>query len=322
MSAEADKVYQDVIKLVSSDQLDSGKAIYNAIHTHLDRTWAECYRVLKPGGFICVNVGDIAKTVGDTFQLYTNHSRVIQAMEALGCQVLPSITWRTPSKMPTKFMGSGMLPGGAYATVEHEWILIFRKPGKRDYNKHEKETRSQSAIFWHERNTWYTDQWHDIEVDKQLPLPKKLENNRPLDIALRPILMHTMYGDTILDPFASWGKTSLAAMLSGRNSISIESNEKLIDHSLTVPTKRGTKDYFNETLDKRVLAHLGFIEEKDLLFFRYKNTKHGFPVKTQQERNLTLYPVKSISKLENIVTVKYRNYKSSEMEGLLSESRL
>jgi uncharacterized protein (DUF2345 family) len=29
-------------------------------------------------------------------------------------------------------MGSGMLPYGAYITLEHEWILIFRK-GKRVY---------------------------------------------------------------------------------------------------------------------------------------------------------------------------------------------
>jgi len=28
---------------------------------------------------------------------------------------------------PNKFMGSGMLPAGAYVTLEHEFILILRK---------------------------------------------------------------------------------------------------------------------------------------------------------------------------------------------------
>jgi len=44
-------------------------------------------------------------------------------------------------------MGSGMLPVGAYVTLEHEYILIFRKQ-KRDFLKsNEKENRLESAFF-------------------------------------------------------------------------------------------------------------------------------------------------------------------------------
>ena len=45
----------------------------------------------------------------------------------MGYQVLPDILWRKQSNKPNKFMGSGMLPPNAYVTLEHEYILIFRK---------------------------------------------------------------------------------------------------------------------------------------------------------------------------------------------------
>ncbi len=34
------------------------------------------------------------------------------------------------SNSPTKLLGSGMLPSNAYVTLEHEYILIFKKGGK------------------------------------------------------------------------------------------------------------------------------------------------------------------------------------------------
>lgn len=53
-------------------------------------------------------------------------------------------------------MGSGMLPCGAYVTLEHEWILIFRKGDKRIFKSaNEKLVRMKSSFFWEERNVWF-----------------------------------------------------------------------------------------------------------------------------------------------------------------------
>ena len=61
-------------------------------------------------------------------------------------------------------MGSGMLPVGAYVTLEHERILIFRKKQKRVFfSSQEKENRMQSAFFYPERNKWFSDVWGDIK---------------------------------------------------------------------------------------------------------------------------------------------------------------
>jgi len=63
-------------------------------------------------------VSDWTRTVDGSFRVFQNHSRVIDAFEGLGFEPLPEILWRKPINSGTKFMGSGMLPPNAYATLE------------------------------------------------------------------------------------------------------------------------------------------------------------------------------------------------------------
>ncbi|MCG8637698.1 MAG: site-specific DNA-methyltransferase, partial [Desulfobacterales bacterium] len=35
-----------------------GMAAFEAMHRVMDPVWEECFRVLKPGGFACINIGD------------------------------------------------------------------------------------------------------------------------------------------------------------------------------------------------------------------------------------------------------------------------
>jgi DNA modification methylase len=114
------------------DKKDGAKA-FELMHSLLDDVWGEISRVLMPGGFACINIGDATRTLNGEFQLYSNHSRIINTFNKLGLQNLPNIIWRKQTNAPNKFMGSGMMPSGAYVTLEHEWILIFRKGGKRTF---------------------------------------------------------------------------------------------------------------------------------------------------------------------------------------------
>src|SRR6185437_5391604 len=50
----------------------------------------------------------------------------------------------------------------------------------------------------------------------------------PVDIAERLIRMFSFAGDTILDPFAGSGSTTIAAIRTGRNSISIEIEDEYL----------------------------------------------------------------------------------------------
>jgi hypothetical protein len=60
-------------------------------------------------------------------------------------------------------MGSGMLPPNAYVTLEHEYILIFRKKSNRKFDSSGKDNRQESAYFWEEKNRWFSDLWEDIK---------------------------------------------------------------------------------------------------------------------------------------------------------------
>lgn len=126
------------------------------MHQELDKVWKESFRVIKPGGFLCINIGDATRTINGKFTLYNNHSRITKACIDFGFVGLPNIIWRKQTNAPNKFMGSGMLPCGAYVTLEHEWILIFRKGDKRIFKSaNEKLVRMKSSFFWEERNVWF-----------------------------------------------------------------------------------------------------------------------------------------------------------------------
>ena len=117
-----------------------GRAAFDMMHYELDKAWQEVVRVLKEGGWVCINIGAATRRVGDGFQLYSNHSRITSALFSLGLDSLPIVLWRKQTNAPNKFMGSGMLPAGAYVTLEHEYIIIMRKKCKRVFETDQEYT--------------------------------------------------------------------------------------------------------------------------------------------------------------------------------------
>ena len=107
----------EITKLLANDD---GWGAFEEMHLVMDKVWAECHRVTSEGGFVCINIGDATRSIGGEFAMYTNRARIDVKMRALGFTPLPDILWRKQSNAPNKFMGSGMLPAGAYVTYEHE----------------------------------------------------------------------------------------------------------------------------------------------------------------------------------------------------------
>jgi len=211
---------------------------------------------------------------------------------------------------PDKFMGSGMLPVGAYVTLEHEHILILRKGDKRDFKiEAQKENRQRSAFFWEERNLWFSDKWKDINgVFQKLNHTKLRERSGayPTELTYRLINMFSVQGDVILDPFLGTGTTTLGAMSSGRSSIGFEIDlnfKEFIDERL-----QEIKEITNEYVKLRLERHLEFIkkrqgEDKEI---KYTNKNYNFPVITRQETNLYIPMIKDIiKKEENLFEVEH-----------------
>lgn len=267
-------------------QKGKGQVAFEKMHEILDRVWMEVDRVLMQGGIVCVNIGDATRTINGTFQLFSNHNRIISAFRQMGYCVLPDIIWRKPSNSPTKFMGSGMYPAGAYVTYEHEYILIFRKGGKRAFNAEaDRKKRQMSAYFWEERNVWFSDLWY-INGTKQ-KTPEQTNHRRsaafPFEIPYRLINMYSILGDVVLDPFVGTGTTLLAAMAAGRSSIGVELDPAFADNSLE--TIRKESRHLNKRTEMRLQDHRSFIENlpDEQRKKCYQNEHYPFLVKTRQE---------------------------------------
>lgn len=296
---------------------NKGSLAFELMHAELDKIWAEVTRVLMPGGFACINIGDATRTIDGDFALYPNHSRIISAFHKLGIPNLPNILWRKQTNAPNKFMGSGMLPSGAYVTLEHEWILIFRKGGKRQFKtEDEKLKRKESAFFWEERNTWFSDLW-DLKGVKQ-----KVDNSEtrirsaayPFEIPYRLINMYSLRGDTVLDPFLGTGTTTLAAIASERNSIGYEIDPAFFD-IITRNIDNTSLAYLNSCTEARVENHNQFIADRNADVtkdeIKHYNLNLKMQVMTSQETDIRLSLVKDIKRDNNKITASYINKQAS-----------
>lgn len=276
---------------------------YDLMHQELGKVWSEVYRVMKPGGIACINIGDATRSIGGEFRLFPSHSSISMSMRNLGFYESPSIIWKKQTNSPNKFLGSGTMPPGAYVTLEHEYILIFRKPPRRQFpGDEEKKTRSESSYFWEERNAWFTDIWNDIKGTRQGMTDvdaRKRSAAFPFEVPFRLINMFSVIGDTVLDPFLGTGTTTFAAIASMRNSIGYEREKDL--STKTVEWALSAGEFFNSQIQKRIRQHSDYVKKVDDggSHFLYFNENHGFKVKTRNERNLILRGIREVSLMDS-----------------------
>ena len=279
-------------------QENDGPAAFELMHKELDKVWDELFRVLKEGGIACINIGDATRTIAGHFALHTNHARILTYMQKIGFSALPAILWRKQTNAPNKFMGSGMMPPGAYVTLEHEYILILRKGNKREFKtSNEKDARRESSFFWEERNDWFSDVWMDLKGTQQNLLDvetRKRSAAFPFELPYRLITMFSIKGDTVLDPFLGVGTTMYAAMATGRNSINYEIDQNLSDCILS--RLSNIVSFSNRRIVERLEKHCAFIEGrfKKKGKFKHWNRHYLFPVMTGQETNLIINELKSV----------------------------
>ena len=122
---------------------------------------------------------------------------------------------------------------GAIIKNDHEHILMLRKPG--GYRTTPMIQKALSMLQRDEMDAWMRPVWSDIRgasLRAGHPAPF------PPELAERLIRMFSFAGDTILDPFAGSGSTSVAAIRAGRNSISIEIEEEYLNSA----TRRAARE--------------------------------------------------------------------------------
>ena len=217
-------------------------------------------------------------------------------------------------------MGSGMLPAGAYVTLEHEYILVLRKGPKREFKTEQrKQLRRQSAFFWEERNSWFSDVWLDLTGAAQT---QTTDNARmrsaafPFELPFRLINMFSTKNDIVVDPFIGTGTTMAAAMASGRNSIGFEVDSGFQDQIMSMPDT--IIDTANSRIDRRIQNHINFIERRLKANYKFKhvNKYYEFSVMTGQETDLFFNPLTSVERIdENTMEVNYSAIPENDFSG-------
>jgi len=199
-------------------------ADYSAFLDELDKVWQECSRVLAPGGRICCVIGDVCiPRKQGRHHVMPLHADIMVRTRSLGLDALTPIMWFKIANGVTEAKGNGAgfygkpYQPGAIIKNDAEYILFLRKGG--EYRSPSPMQKALSMLSKDEMKSWLRSAWFDIKGESTRrghPAPY------PESLAERLIKLFSFAGDTILDPFAGTGTTSLAAVTTGRNSISNE----------------------------------------------------------------------------------------------------
>jgi len=220
----------------------SGQVGYgHSLHEYLKdlyRVWRECFRVLRPGGRLCVNVGDQFARAAEygRYKIIPLHAEIIGQGEELGFDFMGAIIWQKKTTLNTTggapIMGSYPYPPNGLVEIDYEFILIFKKPGPS--KKVAKDIKEASRLTKAEWKAYFSGHWHFGGV-KQVGH----EAMFPDELPRRLIRMFTFVGDTVLDPFLGSGTTVKAALELGRNAVGYEIND---DFGEIIREKLGLKE--------------------------------------------------------------------------------
>ncbi len=225
---------------------------YSDFLRELDKVWRQCYRALVPGGRLICVVGDVCLSRRKNDGRHTVvplHASIQERCRRIGFDNLAPIIWHKIANAAhevengSSFLGKPYEPN-AMIKNDVEFILMERKPG--GYRSPSVAVRVLSVIPGEKYDEWFRQIWHGLTgaSTRNHPAPY------PLELAHRLIRMFSFVGDTVLDPFLGSGTTTVAALLSGRNSIGYE----IDDHYLKLAKSR-VDDSLDICVGSEVIAH-------------------------------------------------------------------
>lgn len=173
------------------------------------------------------------------------HADIQVRARGLGLDCLTPILWHKIANGVTEVEGTGSgfygkpYQPGAIIKNDVEYILFLRKGG--EYRSVPMLQKALSMLTREEMHAWQRSIWTDVRgasTRRGHPAPY------PMELAQRLIRLFSFAGDTVLDPFSGTGSTALAAIMSGRHSISNEiepayvefAGERLLKAAEQIPT--------------------------------------------------------------------------------------
>ena len=206
---------------------------YRNFLKELGKVWTKCYRALVPGGRLICVVGDVClsrRKNGGRHTVVPLHASIQEQCRQIGFDNLVPIIWHKIANAAfevargSNFLGKPYEPN-AVIKNDIEFVLMERKPG--GYRSPSFSVRKFSVIPNSDHKKWFNQIWEGPTgaSTKDHPAPY------PIELATRLIRMFSFVGDVVLDPFLGSGTTSIAAWLTGRNSIGVEIDEEYFDRA-------------------------------------------------------------------------------------------
>ncbi|MCL4481434.1 MAG: thermonuclease family protein [Bacteroidetes bacterium] len=202
---------------------------YENYINNLNLVWKECYRTLNNGCRLCVNIGDqFARAIYyGRYKVIPIREEIIKFCENIGFDYMGAIIWQKVTTSNTTGggvqMGSYPYPRNGILKLDYEFILVFKKLG--DAPKHSKEQKELSIMTAEEWNTFFAGHWNFAGARQNGHIA-----TFPEELPRRLIKMFSFVDETILDPFAGSGTTSLASKNLDRNSVGYEINPEFIPY--------------------------------------------------------------------------------------------
>ena len=176
----------------------------------LHDVFAECYRVLAPGGRMVVNVANLGRK---PYIPLTSHVNLI--MHEIGFMHRGEVIWdKSASAGSSCAWGSFQSASNPCLRDIHEYLLMFSKGDyKLPRSKSERaegriDTIGKEEFIQQTKSIWSFATESAKRVNHPAPFPVELPK--------RCIEMFTFVGDVVLDPFLGSGTTAVAAKMTGR----------------------------------------------------------------------------------------------------------
>jgi len=184
----------------------------------LKMVFKETYRVLVPGGRVCINVANLGRK-----PYLPLHSYIIEDMQEIGFMMRGEILWdKGTSVSPSTAWGSYLKANNPVLRDIHEYILVFCKDTFTRLNPYNrKSTISKKEFLEFTKSIWKFSAERATRVGHPAPFP--------VELPYRLIQLYTFDDEVVLDPFAGSGSTCIAALKTNRKYIAYEIDKKYCD---------------------------------------------------------------------------------------------
>jgi DNA modification methylase len=201
-------------------------ASYVEFLTMLRDVFAECRRVLEPGGRLAVNVANLGRKPYRS--LSGDVIRILQ--DDLGMLLRGEILWRKAKG------ATGSIAVGSYLSAANPVLrditerIVVASKGRFDRAVPRKERERRGLPL---ENTITKDEFFEATLDVWEIRPEHARRIGhpapfPVDLPQRLIHLYTYRDDVVLDPFVGSGSTAVAAVATGRRYVGYDTDARYV----------------------------------------------------------------------------------------------